>query len=184
MARSWLGDKSESGAATASVQRKGSVLTLVGSLSPITRAQVEAAKDYERIAIDPVRLIGDLAYAENLRLEAVLKLALGNVMLVTEKPLDVPEQAGKVAMATGLLLRDILAETSISRLIVAGGDTSSLAVRSLDIWGLSYRAPLVPGAPLCQAHSDAPHLQGLEIILKGGQMGPPDFFRQALPAYA
>jgi len=184
LSRSWPGEKADSTAASTWAKRIGSVLALVGSLSPITRAQVEATKDYEQIAIDPVRLIGDLAYAEDIRQQAILRLASCNTMLVTEKPLDAPEQAGKVAVATGLLLRDILAETSVSRLIVAGGDTSSLAVRSLDIWGLSYRAPLVPGAPLCQAHSDDPKLQGLEIILKGGQMGPVDFFTQALPAYA
>lgn len=183
MARSWPGNTAGSSTTPTSPKLAGSVLTLVGSLSPITRVQVEAATDYERIAIDPARLISDLTYAESLRLEAILKLALGNVMLVTEKPLDAPEQASKVAVATGLLLRDILSETMVSRLIVAGGDTSSLALRSLDIWGLSYRAPLVPGAPLCIAHSDDPRLQGLEIILKGGQMGPPDFFRKALPAH-
>lgn len=65
---------------------------------------------------------------------------------------------------------------TIGRLVVAGGDTSSLAVKSLDIWGLSYRAALVPGAPLCRTHSDDPRLDGLDIVLKGGQMGPVGFF--------
>ena len=46
--------------------------------------------------------------------------------------------------------------------MVAGGDTSTLAVRMLDIWGLSHRAALVPGAPLCRAHSDDPRLDGIE----------------------
>ena len=69
-----------------------------------------------------------------------------------------------------------MAEAAIGRLVVAGGDTSTLAVRMLDIWGLSHRAALVPGAPLCRAHSDDPRLDGIEMVLKGGQMGPPDFF--------
>ena len=54
-----------------------------------------------------------------------------------------------------------------------------MAIEALDIWGLSYRAPLVDGAPLCRAHSAAEQLEGLEIVLKGGQMGPPDFFKLA-----
>jgi uncharacterized protein YgbK (DUF1537 family) len=38
-----------------------------------------------------------------------------------------------------------------------------------------------PGAPLCRIHSDDQHLDGLDIVLKGGQMGSPDFFEAALP---
>jgi hypothetical protein len=35
------------------------------------------------------------------------------------------------------------------------------------------------GAPLCRVHSDTLELDGLDIILKGGQMGPVDFFTEA-----
>jgi uncharacterized protein YgbK (DUF1537 family) len=70
-------------------------------------------------------------------------------------------------------------EDQVSRVVVAGGDTSSHAVAALDIWGLSYRAAMVQGAPLCRVHSDDPRLDGLDIILKGGQMGPPSFFADA-----
>jgi uncharacterized protein YgbK (DUF1537 family) len=66
----------------------------------------------------------------------------------------------------------------IKRLVVAGGDTSTLAIRALDLWGLSYRSPCTPGAPLCRAHSDDARLDGLDIVLKGGQMGTPDFFNR------
>jgi uncharacterized protein YgbK (DUF1537 family) len=160
--------------------RDGPVLALVGSLSPVTRSQVEAASGFARLPIDPQRLLGDADYVETLRQDTVRLLADGNVMLITERPPAAPENAGGVAAATGLLLRAIIAGTQLSRLIVAGGDTSSLAIKSLDIWGLSYRAPLVPGAPLCRAHSDDERLDGLDIVLKGGQMGPPDFFAKAL----
>lgn len=54
-----------------------------------------------------------------------------------------------------------------------------MAIRSLTLWGLAYRGPCVPGAPLCRAHSDDPRLDGLDIVLKGGQMGPPGFFNDA-----
>ena len=37
-------------------------------------------------------------------------------------------------------------------------------------------ASLAPGAPLCRAWSEDPRRDGLEIVLKGGQMGGPDFF--------
>jgi uncharacterized protein YgbK (DUF1537 family) len=34
----------------------------------------------------------------------------------------------------------------------------------------------VPGAALFKAHSEDPALGGLELALKGGQMGGPDYF--------
>ena len=40
-------------------------------------------------------------------------------------------------------------------------------------------APLAPGAPLCRAHADDPALDGLELALKGGQVGRDDFFQAA-----
>ena len=103
-------------------------------------------------------------------------------MLVTEKPEGAPTDSGAVAEATGGLLAAIIAEARLGRLVVAGGDTSTMAVRSLPLWGLSYRGPCVPGAPLCRAHSDDERLDGLDIVLKGGQMGPPGFFNDAARA--
>ena len=156
----------------------GNLLALVGSLSPVTRAQVDLAEGYERIAIDPARLTGDPTYLEALRTEALARLAKRNVMLITDKPAGAPAETGKVAAATGALLRAIMNEARFARLVVAGGDTSTLAIRSLDLWGLSYRSPCTPGAPLCRAHSDDARLDGLDIVLKGGQMGTPDFFNR------
>jgi len=157
----------------------GPVLALVGSLSPVTRAQVEAARGYAMLPVDAGRLLTDERYAAALRGAALSELAQGDVMLVTERPAGAPTAAGAVAEATGALLASIIAEARLGRLVVAGGDTSTMAIRSLPLWGLSYRSPCVPGAPLCRAHSDDPRLDGLEIVLKGGQMGPPDFFNDA-----
>lgn len=156
----------------------GSLLALVGSLSPVTRAQVELAEGYERIAIDPARLTGEPAYLDELRAGTLSHLARRNVMLITDRPAGAPAETGKVAAATGVLLRAIMSEARIARLVIAGGDTSTLAIRSLALWGLSYRSPCTPGAPLCRAHSDDMRLDGLDIVLKGGQMGTPDFFNR------
>jgi uncharacterized protein YgbK (DUF1537 family) len=35
---------------------------------------------------------------------------------------------------------------------------------------------LTPGAPLCSAVSDDPRIDGLELCLKGGGVGGPDYF--------
>lgn len=160
--------------------RERRVLALVGSLSPVTRAQVEAASGYVRIDVDASRLTSDDAYATALRQQTLDLLTAQNVMLVTRQPAQPPDNPGRVAAATGCLLRAIMTDARLSRLVVAGGDTSSHAVAMLDFWGLSYRAAMVPGAPLCKVHSDDARFDGLEIVLKGGQMGPPDFFDMVL----
>lgn len=166
-------------APAAPVHDRGPVLALVGSLSPVTRGQVEAASSYARIAVDPARLIGDGGFRDMLVEDAAGRLSQGDVMLITDRPGGAPGNPAEVAAATAALLREIMARTKPSRLVVAGGDTSSRAIQSLDIWGLSYRAACVPGAPLCRAHSAVPGFDGLDIILKGGQIGPPDFFTAA-----
>lgn len=160
-------------------QRQGAVLALVGSLSPVTRAQVEAADGFGRLTVDPRRLLAEPGHAAALRREALAMLSAGDTMLVTTEPDGRPGNPRVVAEATGRLLLDVMSEARVGRLLVAGGDTATLAIEALDIWGLSYRAPMVAGAPLCAAHSMSPHLDGLDIVLKGGQMGPPDFFTLA-----
>ena len=160
----------------------GPALALVGSLSPVTRAQVEAARGYAMLPVDTGRLLADESYAAALRSAAFSRLAQGDVMLVTERPEAAPTAAGAVAEATGALLAAIISGARLGRLVVAGGDTSTMAIRALPLWGLSYRRPCVPGAPLCRAHADDPRLDGLEIVLKGGQMGPPGFFNDAARA--
>jgi uncharacterized protein YgbK (DUF1537 family) len=160
-------------------RRDGPVLALVGSLSPVTRAQVEAATGYRRLALEPGRLLEDENYTNTLRDQALALLSADNLMLVTERPSGEPAAVARVAVATGVLLRVILSKASIARLVIAGGDTSSHAVAALDVWGLSYRGPMTPGAPLCRVHSDDARLDGLDIILKGGQMGSREFFEEA-----
>jgi 3-oxoisoapionate kinase len=156
-------------------QSSGPVLALVGSLSPVTRAQVDAAAGYERIDIHPHRL-DEPGYVGTICRRALQLISARNVMLVTDFPQRSPTQTEQVAIATGNLLRVIMSDARVSRIIVAGGDTSSHAMAALAIWGLSYRASLAPGVPLCRVHSEDPRLDGLDIVLKGGQMGPPSFF--------
>jgi len=50
--------------------------------------------------------------------------------------------------------------------------------RELGISALECQAVLDPGAPLCRAYADDPSLDGLELVLKGGQVGSVDFFEK------
>ena len=46
----------------------------------------------------------------------------------------------------------------------------------LGVYALAPLAPLAPGAPLCRGHGLDPAHAGLELAVKGGQVGKPDFF--------
>lgn len=81
--------------------------------------------------------------------------------------------------ALGRLARNLLERTGLRRVVVAGGDTSSYATQELGLYGLEMLSELTPGAPLCRGYSDDARFDGLEIALKGGQMGKPDYFGMA-----
>jgi uncharacterized protein YgbK (DUF1537 family) len=78
--------------------------------------------------------------------------------------------------ALGEILRRIAAEFPVPRLCVAGGDTSSYAARALGIQALELSARLTPGAPICRAHAPGSPVDGREVVFKGGQVGPEDYF--------
>jgi uncharacterized protein YgbK (DUF1537 family) len=161
---------------------QGPVFLLAGSLSPVTAQQVRAAVSYEQVPIDVAGLVrgGDgAAQVMADQVGAVLR-AGRSVLAVTAGSASGGATAHAVAEAGGRLLARVLAQVPLRRIGIAGGDTSSLAVQSLAAWGLSYRASLAPGVALCQLHSEHPALDGLEIMLKGGQMGPDDLFERLL----
>ena len=74
----------------------------------------------------------------------------------------------------------VLTATPLRRLLLSGGDTSSQITRVLNPDALVIEARLAPGAPLCRAVSEQPHLKALQIALKGGQMGDASYFVKAL----
>ena len=73
-------------------------------------------------------------------------------------------------------MRRLLDRVELRRIVVAGGDSSGEVASALGIAALSVAAGLAPGAPLCRAWSALPRRDGLEIVLKGGQIGPASFF--------
>ena len=80
----------------------------------------------------------------------------------------------------GQLVDTVLRAVPLRRLLLSGGDTASQITQRLAPDALLIAARLAPGAPLCRVLSRTPHLQQLQIALKGGQMGQPDYFVKAL----
>ena len=84
--------------------------------------------------------------------------------------------AARVGQGLAEVLRRLLERVPLRRVVVAGGDSSGDVASALGIDALTVVAGLAPGAPLCRAWSPEPGRDGLEIVLKGGQMGGAGFF--------
>lgn len=164
-----------------------------GSCSEVTARQIRNAEanGFRAIAVDVVKLIDESTHAESMRLglEAALEaLNQGESVIVytamgPSSDMDAVHQGGEkarhlIGRSLGQLLRQMVASRGLKRVVIAGGDTSSHALNQLGVHALTTRLPLpeTPGSPLCTAHSDQPAFDGLEVALKGGQIGSESYF--------
>jgi uncharacterized protein YgbK (DUF1537 family) len=173
------------------------LLVISGSCSPATEGQIKhaLAHGYEGVALDPAALLTDAltapaayssARAHVERAVAALR-DNGKVVVYTSLgplPPGVAARGDALGQQLGAMLREIISASSVRRVVLAGGDTSSHAVAQLGLYALTWKAAIQPGAPLCRAHSDSPELDGLELVLKGGQVGTEDFFERVRTAAA
>jgi uncharacterized protein YgbK (DUF1537 family) len=155
------------------------LLVLSGSCSAITAKQILKARQQEFVAL---HLESPEAWGTQTR-QALEALARGqSVVLYTAlgpQPID-GKHGEEFGSALGNRLRELLVVSGVRRVVVAGGDTSTHAVKQLGIDALTFAAPLSPGAPLCNSHAKGSPLDGLELVLKGGQIGPETFFSDVL----
>jgi 3-oxoisoapionate kinase len=175
------------------------IVAVSGSCSPITAEQIAHAEvnGFTAIPLDATRAVDASEWQREIGRttgKALHVLGEGNDPLVyTARGPDDPAiadltraiassgvQSGtvndRIGNGLGLLLDATLRESHLKRAIIAGGDTSGHASLALGIYALTALAPIAPGSPLCRAHSEDPVHDGLEITLKGGQVGAPDFF--------
>jgi len=152
------------------------LLVISGSCSPVTAAQIEHAKaaGFETLELDATDATGSIPGlvkegAEILRQNKDLIIHSG-----TKTAALIPSEV--LGKALGTIAATLVESCSLRRVGIAGGDTSSYAARAMDVEALEMIAPLVAGAPLCSVHSSRNEMHGLEINLKGGQVGAPDFF--------
>lgn len=89
--------------------------------------------------------------------------------------LDTAQANARIGATLGRILDGVLRRTGVRRAVISGGDTSGYGMEQLGLQALIAKAPTIPGASICIGHGKSPH-DGLEIALKGGQMGSRDFF--------
>lgn len=179
------------------------VLAVSGSASRLSSEQIAAAVQagFAEIALDAAALTGP---AGEPHAAQVLEAARGflqagrSVILHTARgpddariaamldalqatglsALQARHQGGRLlGLRLGALVRQILRAVPLRRLLLSGGDTSSQVVKTLRPDALRIAARLAPGAPLCRLAGG--EFDGLEVALKGGQLGTRDFFERA-----
>ncbi len=153
---------------------QGPVFAFVGSLSPVTRSQVAAAKSYRFIAAQPERVMADPKYRASIATDAAARLAQGEHVMVSTTPLDGTPPvttAPGLAEASGAIVEEVVRISGVRRVAIAGGDTSTLATMALGFWGLAYHGLAARGSTICRGRSDDPKRDGMLLLLKGGQMG-------------
>jgi uncharacterized protein YgbK (DUF1537 family) len=141
------------------------------------------ANGYEAISLEAADLINGVHDSRKQAIDAAITALSAGRDTVLYTALGTPPNPAhgdQLGIALGNLLRELLDRsanlpTPFGRVVVCGGDTSSHAVQQLGIYALTWAANIAPGGPLCLAHSDGP-LDGLEIVLKGGQVGGANFF--------
>lgn len=177
----WIGPARDSPGAP----RVDRILAISGSCSSVTEQQIQRAEadGFTVIEIHPDKLeSGADRILGEARAAATAGLRAGKSVLLTtargrQDPLPAA-RAQQLSLHLGRVLEDLIRETGVRRIAIAGGDTSSHAMQQLDVFALTWLAPLSPGAPLCRAHSADDALDGIELTLKGGQAGSEDFFER------
>jgi len=174
------------------------MVVVSGSVSPVTASQIDwsLAHGFEGIGFDArsVTDVGSLARAEAAAVAAALQAIQSgsDPLIYTAKGPDDPavpalrealDRSGlssddanvRIGCALGRILDKVIRTAGLRRAVISGGDTSGHASRQLGIHALTALAPTIPGAAIFRAHGDGAH-DGLELALKGGQMGSPDYF--------
>ena len=159
---------------------EGPVLAVSGSRSPQTALQIDAARQagWSIVALplgDPDPL-GDV-------LDAVLEaLAAGRSVAVTTGDTELPgagaEFVGTISAHLAAIVEAAVRGGVTRRVIVCGGDTSSRVLRLLGAESLTIAANPVGNVVLCAVGSPDARLDGTEMLLKGGQVGPTDLFER------
>ena len=185
-----------------SISAAKSLLVLSGSGSVVTGKQIDYAirQGFVAVALDGEKLLSDQASAHLQQIieEVLLAMRQGKSVVVhtsigpddprISKTRQVLGRQGLDGLAvnryTASLYGKALAAVadqvaqviSLERIVIAGGDTSSLFARHLGIEAVEMIAPIVPGAPLCRIHAQKDYLDGVSINFKGGQVGDLNYF--------
>ena len=181
------------------------LLVLSGSCSALSAAQIDwaIAAGFQEIRITPEQLIGtDQHTLKSLEDQMLDALSAGKSMVIyTAKgpddnhlaaaldklPANVSAPAfiaNRIGLLYSRLAHTALARAGLTRLVVAGGDSSSFTMRQLGALALEIKAShFKQNAHVCTLISDDPRINGKEVLLKGGQVGADDLYECMLQGF-
>ncbi len=184
------------------IKEEEAILVLSGSCSPVTGNQIKWAVQhgFKEIALDPTVLNPDSqslmisAYAN--QVSEMLSKGKSVIIHTCSGPDDPRVQQTKIyfhsiglgneeirertasqyGRVLGAITNIALEKTPINRMVIAGGDTSGSVANELSIKAVEMIAPLYKGAPLCRAKANGSPIDGMEVNIKGGQVGDEAYF--------
>ncbi len=186
------------------------ILVVSGSCSPVTDAQIGWALShgFEEIALESCVLTDEDCNSYLLQVTAKVVNLIGNgksVVVHTSRGTSDPRLVATVQQlaarnasslenqawcsrrlgaALGQIISSVVEQTSVKRVCIAGGDTSSYTTREMGVAALEMICPTMPGAPLCRASAPGRPVDGMELCFKGGQVGKDDYFGSLLKGQA
>lgn len=183
-------------------RRQGRVMqtaAVSGSCSPLSATQIEwaVANGFDAVALDASKAVTPDQWRHDLdRVTGVVgqTLANGRNALVytatgpgdpaigrvreaaSNAGLEMDEVNTRIGSGLGLILKSLVETSGIRRVCIAGGDTSGHALTNLGIRAIEASIELAPACAINIGHSYDPALDGIEVAVKGGQMGPENYF--------
>jgi len=181
-------------------QKKTGVLSIIGSVSDVTRNQIEYVK--ERLPLHIIHYKVEMMFdPENKRkiVEDVTNLLKNgdDVALYTAENRDVIDQTIHYAEAKGMShfeISDFIAKSlgeitgdlmrsckeNLSGVYITGGDTLIKIAKELDISGMFIKDEVLPAIPIGRFISD--EFQDIDIVTKAGAFGKEDALYHILQA--
>jgi 3-oxoisoapionate kinase len=157
----------------------GPTLAVSGSRSPQTRRQVAAA---EAVGWHVMPLpVGDQASVSEVAAATTALLDDRHSVVLTAQdvnPSGVPDPLSAIAENAARIIDSAVSAGVARRIIVCGGDTSSRVIGLLGISSLSIAANPWGNVALLSVEAPGTPLDGVELLLKGGQVGDVDLMEK------
>lgn len=173
------------GSRDAALGTKGPEAILAGSCSGATRGQIDLHREtHPTLPIDVNKVMSGETTAQDIVQFIQANEGKAPLAYSSGTPDDVKrmqDRYGREAVAEKL--DGLFAETArqlikngVTRLVVAGGETSGAVVSALDLGALRIGQEIDPGVPVLLSQGEKP----IALALKSGNFGAPDFFTKAL----
>lgn len=163
---------------------KGKALLLAGSCSVATRGQIAYMKEkgIPMKKMNPLKLLDGTQTEEELwnfiesNDSEVLIYSSDDPENVKEVQKSGKEEAAKILEKTTANLAKRAVENGITRIIVAGGETSGAVTKALGYYSYRIGESVAPGVPIMIPKEN----ENIRLVLKSGNFGNEDFMEKAL----